>query len=147
MTCNWVHVPAPALLALQLSQIYLVNLSNFSLAYFICGINFTIFIILSKLPPVEQFEMRVLTNGSFYFSDIKKSHLKKYMCVMCRLKEYLIILSQNLILEKKYIVKDKVTVFPPYLCAILSHPLRGIHNKNCVWKLLYCFDNLGPTNK
>ena len=54
------------------------------------------------------------------------------MCVMCRLKEYLIIFSQNLILEKKYTVKDKVTVFSPFFHAILSHPLRGIHNKNYV---------------
>lgn len=42
------------------------------MAYFISGIKFNIFIILSKLPSVGQFEMRVLTNGSFYFLDIKK---------------------------------------------------------------------------
>ena len=53
------------------------------------------------------------------------------MCVMCRLKEYLIIFSQNLILEKKYTVKDKVTVFSPFFHA-LSPFERHTQQKLCM---------------
>ena len=129
------RIPAPELLALWLSKIFWLNPIGLSTPYFISGVKFKIFLNI-KITISKKFEMRILTNDSFYMFEIERKVVKRNIntpqhCAQNK-RIYFWRLSSNLILEKKQNIINKAASFLSFFYPFLSHSLTGIHS-NKLW--------------